>query len=123
MVEIRLHLHFLPLSNLPGAAERARKEAAEKEQELMAQKLKEQEQQMEAQRKSLEENIAQLKEKLERDRENIIREQNMMLEHKLKVSPAVASVMLEGHCPGPSGGMEKVTARSWREVRLLLLIY
>ncbi|XP_071077056.1 guanylate-binding protein 6 isoform X2 [Desmodus rotundus] len=73
------------------AAERARKEAAEKEQELMAQKLKEQEQQMEAQRKSLEENIAQLKEKLERDRENIIREQNMMLEHKLKVQEDLLS--------------------------------
>ncbi|XP_054448026.1 guanylate-binding protein 6-like [Pteronotus mesoamericanus] len=67
------------------AEERARKEAAEKEQELMRQKLQEQQQQMEAQKKSLEENIAQLKDKLERDRENIIKEQNMMLEHKLKV--------------------------------------
>ncbi|KAM5323996.1 guanylate-binding protein 6 isoform 4-T5 [Glossophaga mutica] len=67
------------------AAERARKEAAEKEQELMRQKLKEQEQQMEADRRSLEEHMAQLKEKLEQDRESMIREQNMMLEHKLKV--------------------------------------
>ncbi|XP_059544915.1 guanylate-binding protein 6-like [Myotis daubentonii] len=67
------------------AAERAKKEAAEKEQELLRQKLQEQQQQMEAQRRSREENILQLKEKLERDRENILREQNMMLEHKLKV--------------------------------------
>ncbi|XP_037010318.2 guanylate-binding protein 6-like isoform X3 [Artibeus jamaicensis] len=67
------------------AEERARKQAAEKEQELMKQKLQEQQQQMEAQRRSLEENIAQLKEKMEQDRENIIREQNMMLEHKLKI--------------------------------------
>ncbi|XP_036901342.1 guanylate-binding protein 6-like [Sturnira hondurensis] len=66
------------------AEERARREAAEKEQELMKQKLQEQQQQMEAQKKSVEENIAQLKEKLERDRENMIKEQNMMLEHKLK---------------------------------------
>ncbi|XP_059544916.1 guanylate-binding protein 6-like [Myotis daubentonii] len=67
------------------AAERAKKEAAEKEQELMRQKLQEQQQQMDAQKRSLEENILQLKEKLERDRENILREQNMMLEHKLKI--------------------------------------
>ncbi|XP_016052699.1 PREDICTED: guanylate-binding protein 6-like isoform X2 [Miniopterus natalensis] len=67
------------------AEERARKEAAEKEQELMTQKLQEQQQQMEAQKRSLEENICQLKEKMERDRENLIREQNSMLEHKLKV--------------------------------------
>ncbi|XP_059544914.1 guanylate-binding protein 6-like isoform X2 [Myotis daubentonii] len=67
------------------AAERAKKDAAEKEQELMKQKLQEQQQQMEAQKRSLEENILQLKEKMERDRETIIREQNMILEHKLKV--------------------------------------
>ncbi|KAF6108866.1 guanylate binding protein 4 [Phyllostomus discolor] len=67
------------------AEERARKEAAEKEQELMKQKLQEQEQHREAERRSLEENISQLKEKMEQDRENIIREQTMMLEHKLKV--------------------------------------
>ncbi|KAK1339828.1 hypothetical protein QTO34_018385 [Cnephaeus nilssonii] len=67
------------------AVEQAKKEAAEKEQELLRQKLQEQQQEMEAQKRSLEENILQLKEKLERDRENILREQNMMLEHKLKV--------------------------------------
>ncbi|KAM5323993.1 guanylate-binding protein 6 isoform 2-T3 [Glossophaga mutica] len=67
------------------AEERARKKAAEKEQELMRQKLQEQEQQMEAQKRSLEENITQVKEKLERERESMIREQNMMLEHLLKV--------------------------------------
>ncbi|XP_054577301.1 guanylate-binding protein 6-like [Eptesicus fuscus] len=67
------------------AAERAKKEAAEKEQELLRQKLEEQRQQMEAQKRSREENMLQLKEKLEKERENILREQNMMLEHKLKV--------------------------------------
>uniref|UniRef100_A0A2K6S854 Guanylate binding protein family member 6 n=1 Tax=Saimiri boliviensis boliviensis TaxID=39432 RepID=A0A2K6S854_SAIBB len=67
------------------AVDRAKKEAAEKEQELLKQKLQEQQQQMEAQEKSLKENIAQLKEKLQMEREHILREQNMMLEHKLKV--------------------------------------
>ncbi|XP_066124691.1 guanylate-binding protein 6-like [Saccopteryx bilineata] len=67
------------------AEERARKEAAEKEQELMRQKLQEQQQQMEAQKRSLEENIFQLKQKMERDRENLLREHTMMLEHKLKL--------------------------------------
>ncbi|XP_045705494.1 guanylate-binding protein 6-like [Phyllostomus hastatus] len=67
------------------AEERARKEAAEKEQELMKQKLQEQEQQMEAQKRSHEEHISQLKEKLKQDSENMIKEQTMMLEHKLKV--------------------------------------
>lgn len=67
------------------AAERASKEAAEKEQEVLRQKLLEQEQQIEAQQRSLQENIAQLKEKMKKETENIIKEQNMMLEHKLKV--------------------------------------
>ncbi|ELK33127.1 Guanylate-binding protein 6 [Myotis davidii] len=72
-VEVSPHLILFPLSNLPGVAERAKKEAAEKEQELMKQKLQEQQQQMEAQKRSLEENILQLKEKMERDRETIIK--------------------------------------------------
>nr|XP_028687425.1 guanylate-binding protein 6 isoform X2 [Macaca mulatta] len=67
------------------AVDQAKKEAAEKEQELLKQKLQEQQQQMEAQEKSLKENIAQLKEKLQMEREHLLREQNMMLEHKLKV--------------------------------------
>ncbi|XP_035108948.1 guanylate-binding protein 6 [Callithrix jacchus] len=67
------------------AVDRAKMEAAEKEQELLKQKLQEQQQQMEAQEKSLKENIAQLKEKLQMEREHLLREQNMMLEHKLKV--------------------------------------
>ncbi|XP_015992397.2 guanylate-binding protein 6 [Rousettus aegyptiacus] len=67
------------------AAERARNEAAEKEQELLRQRLEEQQQEIEAQNRSLQENIAQLREKLESERENLKREQNMMLEHKLKV--------------------------------------
>ncbi|XP_045705500.1 guanylate-binding protein 6-like [Phyllostomus hastatus] len=67
------------------AEERARKEAAEKEQELMKQKLQEQEQQMEAQKRSLEENLAQLKEKLQKDREEALRVQTEILEHKMRM--------------------------------------
>uniref|UniRef100_A0A2K6D4B9 GB1/RHD3-type G domain-containing protein n=1 Tax=Macaca nemestrina TaxID=9545 RepID=A0A2K6D4B9_MACNE len=73
------------LTDRGEAVDRAKKEAAEKEQELLKQKLQEQQQQMEAQEKSLKENIAQLKEKLQMEREHLLREQNMMLEHKLKV--------------------------------------
>lgn len=58
---------------------------------------------MEAQQRSLQENIAQLTEKLEKEKENLLREMNMMLEHKMKVSQAVALVVLNGHYPGTSG--------------------
>lgn len=58
---------------------------------------------MEAQQRSFQENIAQLTEKLEKEKENILREQTMMLEHKLEVSQAVALVVLDGHYPGTSG--------------------
>ncbi|XP_048207681.1 guanylate-binding protein 4-like isoform X2 [Perognathus longimembris pacificus] len=66
------------------AAERAAKEAAEKEQELLRQKQKEQQERMEAQEKSFKENVAQLQAKMESERENLIRDQKKKLEHKLK---------------------------------------
>ncbi|XP_023580097.1 guanylate-binding protein 4 isoform X2 [Octodon degus] len=66
-------------------AERAKKEAAEKEQELLRQKNKEQQENLEAQERSFQENVAQLKKKMDEERENILREQKIMLEHKLKV--------------------------------------
>ena len=40
---------------------------------------------MEAQERSFKENLAQLQEKMDRERENLRREQQTMLEHKLKV--------------------------------------
>ncbi|XP_052587552.1 guanylate-binding protein 4 isoform X2 [Peromyscus californicus insignis] len=67
------------------AAERTKREVAEKERELLRQKEKEQEQVMEAQERSFRENIAKLQEKMEREREMLLREQEKMLEHKLKV--------------------------------------
>ena len=80
-------------------------------------------QEMEARQKSFQENIAQLTEKLENERENLLREMNMMLEHKLKVSQAVALVVLDGHYLRK--GSVKFTARPWRKhhCHLLLLIH
>ncbi|XP_055484312.1 guanylate-binding protein 4-like isoform X1 [Psammomys obesus] len=66
-------------------AERAQKEVAEKEQELLRQKQKEMQQVMEAQERTYKENMAQLQEKMETERKNILREQEEMLIHKLKV--------------------------------------
>ncbi|KAK7811057.1 hypothetical protein U0070_010216 [Myodes glareolus] len=67
------------------AAERTKKEVAEKERELLRQKEEEQEQVMEAQERSFRENIAKLQEKMEKERETLLREQEKMLEHKLKI--------------------------------------
>lgn len=67
------------------AAERTKKEVAEKERELLRQKQKEQEQLMEAQERSFRENIAKLQEKMEKERETLLSEQEKMLEHKLKI--------------------------------------
>uniref|UniRef100_A0AAA9TPR0 GB1/RHD3-type G domain-containing protein n=1 Tax=Bos taurus TaxID=9913 RepID=A0AAA9TPR0_BOVIN len=66
------------------AEKQARKEATERERELLIQKQYEQQQQMEAQDRSLRENIAQLREKLERERENFEKEKERLLEHTLK---------------------------------------
>ncbi|XP_032753135.1 guanylate-binding protein 4-like [Rattus rattus] len=65
--------------------ERAQKEAAEKEQELLRQKQKELQQVMESQERSYKENIVQLHEKMETERKNILEKQEEMLAHKLKV--------------------------------------
>ncbi|XP_063481411.1 guanylate-binding protein 4 isoform X1 [Symphalangus syndactylus] len=67
------------------AAERAMKEAAEKEQELLREKQKEQQQMMEAQERSFQEYMAQMEKKLEEERENLLREHERLLKHKLKI--------------------------------------
>uniref|UniRef100_A0A2K6T6H1 Guanylate binding protein 4 n=1 Tax=Saimiri boliviensis boliviensis TaxID=39432 RepID=A0A2K6T6H1_SAIBB len=66
------------------AVERSMREAAEKEQDLLKQKQKEQQQIMEAQERSFRENVAQLEKKMESERENLLREHERTLEHKLK---------------------------------------
>ncbi|XP_077602159.1 guanylate-binding protein 6-like [Crocuta crocuta] len=90
------------------AAERAKKEAAEKELELLTEKHKEQMQKMEAQERSFREYIAQLREKLERERENLQREQEEMLMHKLKVQEELRNE-----------GFEKKSERLCTEIQLL----
>ncbi|XP_045689735.1 guanylate-binding protein 7-like [Phyllostomus hastatus] len=67
------------------AAECAKKLEAEKEWELLRQKLNEKQEEMKAQEKSFEENIAQLKNKLERDHKNRLREQEEILKKKHKL--------------------------------------
>ncbi|XP_031231549.1 guanylate-binding protein 4 [Mastomys coucha] len=75
------------------AAERTKKEVAEKERDLLRQRQKEQEQVMEAQERSFQENIAKLQEKMERERVMLLREQEKMLEHKLKIQE---ELLIEG---------------------------
>ncbi|XP_040603486.1 LOW QUALITY PROTEIN: guanylate-binding protein 6 [Mesocricetus auratus] len=71
------------------AEERAQKEAAEKEQELLRQKQKEQQQMMEAQERSHKENLEQLRTKLEQEREQLIKDQKVMLEKQLQDQKAL----------------------------------
>nr|XP_034356731.1 guanylate-binding protein 4-like [Arvicanthis niloticus] len=67
------------------AAELAKKEAAEKELELMRQQQNKKEQEIEAQMRSFSENMAQLQKKIEMERENLLRDQERVLHHKLEV--------------------------------------
>ena len=55
-------------------------------QDLLTQELKDKKQKLEAQERSHQENMAQLKEKFKTERENLLREQEAVLAHKLKVS-------------------------------------
>ncbi|XP_052591551.1 guanylate-binding protein 6-like [Peromyscus californicus insignis] len=71
------------------AEERAQKEAAEKEQELLRQKQKEQQQLMEAQERSHKENLEQLRTKLVQEREQLIKDHKMMLEKQLQNQKAL----------------------------------
>ncbi|XP_061267320.1 uncharacterized protein LOC133244316 isoform X3 [Bos javanicus] len=67
------------------AEERTKRQAAEMKQDLLTQELNDEKQKMEAQERSHKENIAQVKEKLEMERENLLREQEAVLAHKLKL--------------------------------------
>nr|XP_048303097.1 guanylate-binding protein 6-like isoform X2 [Myodes glareolus] len=71
------------------AEERAQKEAAEKEQELLRQQQKEQQQLMEAQERSHEENLEQLRTKLVQEREQLIKDQEKILEKQLQDQTAL----------------------------------
>ncbi|XP_060480560.1 guanylate-binding protein 7-like isoform X2 [Panthera onca] len=72
----------------PDHTEWAKKQATEKEQELLTQKHKEQLQKMEAQERGFRENIPQMREKLEKEIESLLREQEKVLMHKLKILEA-----------------------------------
>ncbi|XP_040607617.1 guanylate-binding protein 4-like isoform X2 [Mesocricetus auratus] len=66
------------------AAEQAKKEAAEMELDIMRQQQKQQEEAREARLRTVEENMAQIQRKMEMERENLLKEQERMLNHKLK---------------------------------------
>ncbi|EDL20211.1 mCG14319, isoform CRA_d [Mus musculus] len=66
------------------AEKHTKKEAAEKEQDLLRQKQKEHQEYMEAQEKRNKENLEQLRRKLEQEREQLIKDHNMMLEKLTK---------------------------------------
>ncbi|CAO2639113.1 Guanylate-binding protein 6 [Lemmus lemmus] len=76
------------------AEERAQREAAEKEQELLRQKQKEQQQLMEAQERSHKENVEQLKTKLMQEREQLIKDHKLMLERQLQVGLLIPLVVV-----------------------------
>ncbi|KAM6217093.1 LOW QUALITY PROTEIN: guanylate-binding protein 7-like [Rhynchocyon petersi] len=65
--------------------EQAKVEAAEKENELLKQKEKEQQQNMEADQKSFKEHITQLEAKWRKDREKFLKEKERILQHELKM--------------------------------------
>uniref|UniRef100_M0RDF8 Guanylate binding protein 6, pseudogene 1 n=1 Tax=Rattus norvegicus TaxID=10116 RepID=M0RDF8_RAT len=75
------------------AEERTQKEAAEKEQVLLRQKQREQQELMEVQEKSNKENLDQLRAKLVQERKQLIKEYKMVLEKQLKVGLLIPLVV------------------------------
>lgn len=80
------------------AAELAKKEAAEKELEIMRQQQKETEEKMEALKRSVSENMAQMQEKILMERENHLRDQERVLDLKMKALEKLAHEGLEEQC-------------------------
>lgn len=76
--------------------------AAEKEQDLLRQKQKEQQEYMEAQEKSHKENLEQLRRKLEQEREQDIKDHDMMLKKLMKVGVFILMVVLVPQAVGES---------------------
>lgn len=68
-----------------GREKRTKRQAAEMKQDLLTQELNDKKQKLEAQERSHQKNIGQLKEKFKMERENLLREQEAVLAHKLKM--------------------------------------
>ncbi|KAM9114294.1 guanylate-binding protein 3-like isoform 5-T5 [Pangshura tecta] len=71
------------------AAERARAQAAEREQQVLKQKEAELQQKLEDQERSYRENLRQLETKLEDERKKLLEEQGKMMDQKLKEQEAL----------------------------------
>ena len=101
MLVFYLNHHFVYPASL-GAEKHTKKEAAEKEQDLLRQKQKEQQEYMEAQEKRNKENLEQLRRKLMQEREQLIKDHNMMLEKLMKVGLLILLVVLVPQAVGES---------------------
>ncbi|XP_050011762.1 guanylate-binding protein 6-like [Alexandromys fortis] len=88
--------------------ERAQKEAAEKEQELLRQQKEEQRQLMEAQERSHKENLEQLRTKLVQERKQLIRDQEKMLEKQLQDQKALLEEGFKKKSEEMSGEIEQL---------------
>ncbi|XP_021044670.2 guanylate-binding protein 4-like, partial [Mus pahari] len=82
------------------ADEKAKKEAAEREVELMRQQQKKQELEIEAQMRSFTENMAQLKKKMEMEKEKLLRDQKRVLDQKMKALKELLLEEVEEKCDG-----------------------
>ncbi|XP_028643973.1 guanylate-binding protein 4-like [Grammomys surdaster] len=79
-------------------AEKAKKEAAEKELAVIRQQQKENEEKMEALKISISETMAQIKEKMEIEMENLLRDQERVLDLKMKALEKLVHEGLEEQC-------------------------
>ncbi|XP_057627823.1 guanylate-binding protein 6-like [Chionomys nivalis] len=92
------------------AEERAQREAAEKEQELLRQKQEEQQQLIEAQERSRKENLEQLKMKLMQEREQLIKEHKIMLENQLQHQKALLEEGFRKKSEEMKGEIQRLTS-------------
>ncbi|XP_043358088.1 guanylate-binding protein 1-like isoform X1 [Dermochelys coriacea] len=102
------------------AAERARAEMAEREQEVLKQKEAELQQKLEDQDRSYQENLRQLEEKLEDERKKLLEEQGKMMDQKLKEQEALLregfreeARRLENEIRGLQQQNEEIQKPSW----------
>ncbi|GAB1288188.1 Guanylate-binding protein 4 [Apodemus speciosus] len=97
------------------AAELAKKEAAEKELELMRQQQKETEEKMEALKRSVSETMAQMQEKILMERENHLSDLERVLDLKMKALEKLTHEGLEKQCDD----LKKEIKRREKEIRTM----
>ncbi|KAM9114723.1 guanylate-binding protein 7-like [Pangshura tecta] len=110
------------------AAERARAQAAEREQQVLKQKEAELQQKLEDQERSYRENLRQLEMKLEDERKKLLEEQGKMMDQKLKKQEALLregfreeAGRLESEIRRPQQQNEEIRKPSWIQTTLQVL--